>query len=774
MACFLMAFLCVASLLAAKYVSDLTISSCFQKLEDSTVQYAETIRDDVESDRKLLQITADYIANGKSMDAKRIAQLLTLSKAGAMLDSMGLILPDGRVFENDDALREELAAIPYEEEAARGAHLSGRVAGIGDPNRFYLYHFVPIVKNGQTKGLLCGVIDLEKMRKRYSRELEEGTSLHLLEGRSSAFLIDTVHDGLTDGKLLTDRTIKTGYSLESVLSDIEGGRPGRCSFLSRTAGEYYYCVYEPVGINDWMIIQGQPESVALHDAKDIRAILKRFAAVELAAFLFYLVFVFFAVRRAFDEREKELDRVQYILKIEKILFNAARNPDMIEDALHEIAVRHEAEHAFFIIYGKEGIEKMYTWSEKEGKASEGFAKEGYTKNDFPVLCSRFLEEGSILSYDMKELAGDAAEEYRQLQRMGIESLIAVPVKEPNDVHVGSLGVANMKKRGKTVELLEWVMLSFSMAVQNIASFQAIEEMGNRDRLTGLKNRNSYQKTLEIYEQEQEPGLSCVYVDADGLHDINNQYGHEAGDLLLQTAAGVLGETFGEEDVYRIGGDEFVAFCHGFSGIEVEQKVKQAEKKIEEKGYHISVGIERREAKPFIYEMIKQAEVNMFEAKRSYHETKGEEVKIRGMNIQLEKTLMKKRDLDVFCAVLSSKYLGVYIVDLRTDTFRYIFIPPYFRAAADQSCGKFSVAITIYAASFVGEDYREEFLQLLDYSSTEERLNRGEDLELFYARPDGEAVHLRIHLSPNYDESCRECIWTFETAGEPKKESAPNG
>lgn len=52
-------------------------------------------------------------------------------------------------------------------------------------------------------------------------------------------------------------------------------------------------------------------------------------------------------------------------------------------------------------------------------------------------------------------------------------------------------------------------------------------------------------------------------------------------------------------------------------------------------------MESMKNKPFIYEMVKQAERNMFEAKRSYHEDTGDIQNIRGMNRKLEKTLMEK-------------------------------------------------------------------------------------------------------------------------------------
>lgn len=756
MAFLLVAFLCIISLCAAKYISHLTTSSCFQKLEEATVQYAEKIQDDVESDTRLLQIIADYLSNGTEKSTTEITQVLSLSRAGAIIDAIGFILPDGKIYTDKEELSDNLAAISFSDEAEKGIHLSSRVEDNSDD--FYLYYFVPVIKNETTTGLLCGIVDLRKLEERYSKNLEPGTSIQLIEGKNGTFLIDTMHSTLLNAEDLNDRPVKKGYSYKQAKSEIENGVSGKTVFFSRSSKEYYYCVYEPVGINDWMVVLGQPKSVTLRDAENIRITMRRFTAFEIIAFLLYLLFVYIMVRKAFRERGRELDRVQYMLKIEKKLFNAARNPKQIEDALQEIAVRHEAECAFFIIYSKNSDEKMYTWSKKNQESQENFGK-----NDFPVLCSAFLKQGNIISYNMKELNENSKDEYLLLKKIGINSLIAIPVKEPDGTHVGSLGVANMKKHINSTDLLECVMLSFSMAIKNIISFQAIEEMGSTDRLTGLKNRNSYQIALERYELAQDFDLTCVYIDADGLHDINNQYGHEAGDQLLKTVAEVLKTELKTEDVYRIGGDEFVAFLRGLSSKQVEETIKRAEKQIEARGYHISVGTESRERIPFVYEMVKQAEVKMYEAKHQYHETRGEMYRVREMDHALEKTLMEKRDMDIFCSVLSSKYLGVYILDLKIDTFRYIYIPPYFHSAARQSGGKFSVAIKIYAETYVSEEDREAFMQLLDYPQIEERLNRGEEPKLLYTRTEGGKVLVRIYRSPDYGETSKECIWTFENA-----------
>ena len=123
-------------------------------------------------------------------------------------------------------------------------------------------------------------------------------------------------------------------------------------------------------------------------AKKSSFILRLFIIFKTTVFLLYLLFVFWEIRKTFREREKELGRVQYILKIEEILFNAARSTERIGEALSIIAKKHSAQYAFFIIYNENGTEKMYTWG---GTAQD--VKDPYSKEDFPVLCSRLLCQG---------------------------------------------------------------------------------------------------------------------------------------------------------------------------------------------------------------------------------------------------------------------------------------------------------------------------------------------------------------------------------------------
>ena len=77
-----------------------------------------------------------------------------------------------------------------------------------------------------------------------------------------------------------------------------------------------------------------------------------------------------------------------------------------------------------------------------------------------------------------------------------------------------------------------------------------------DILTGTLNRLSFYADIEMYKQKK-TSVYILSVDLNGLKQINDNEGHAAGDLLLKKAANLLNEVFGQYEIYRAGGDEFV-------------------------------------------------------------------------------------------------------------------------------------------------------------------------------------------------------------------------
>lgn len=85
------------------------------------------------------------------------------------------------------------------------------------------------------------------------------------------------------------------------------------------------------------------------------------------------------------------------------------------------------------------------------------------------------------------------------------------------------------------------------------------ELAFEDLLTGLGNRNLYEKWLERYDADRSgAAFSIAVMDINGLKQINDSYGHVEGDHLIQAGAECIRRTFqGIGECYRIGGDEFV-------------------------------------------------------------------------------------------------------------------------------------------------------------------------------------------------------------------------
>ena len=88
-------------------------------------------------------------------------------------------------------------------------------------------------------------------------------------------------------------------------------------------------------------------------------------------------------------------------------------------------------------------------------------------------------------------------------------------------------------------------------------FLQIQYLSNHDQLTGLHNRQYYDSAKKSMDQESALPLSVVFLDINGLKLINDAFGYDAGDRMIQTTAALIkSNILPHEIVARIGGDEF--------------------------------------------------------------------------------------------------------------------------------------------------------------------------------------------------------------------------
>jgi len=88
-----------------------------------------------------------------------------------------------------------------------------------------------------------------------------------------------------------------------------------------------------------------------------------------------------------------------------------------------------------------------------------------------------------------------------------------------------------------------------------------------DIMTGVYNRAFFEEEMSRLSKSRYYPISILVADMDNLKNINDQYGHQAGDLALRNIARIIKDCFRSEDVIaRIGGDEMAVLLQGLDAI----------------------------------------------------------------------------------------------------------------------------------------------------------------------------------------------------------------
>ncbi len=118
-------------------------------------------------------------------------------------------------------------------------------------------------------------------------------------------------------------------------------------------------------------------------------------------------------------------------------------------------------------------------------------------------------------------------------------------------------------------------------------YASLREYGFADALTEVGNRRSYiefdEKSKDVYP------YGFVMCDINALKMENDLHGHDAGDRLIKTVADKLVEVFGIGNVFRVGGDEFIAYCFETSKEAFQERLEKIKNLLSEKDASASVG-----------------------------------------------------------------------------------------------------------------------------------------------------------------------------------------
>jgi diguanylate cyclase (GGDEF)-like protein len=152
--------------------------------------------------------------------------------------------------------------------------------------------------------------------------------------------------------------------------------------------------------------------------------------------------------------------------------------------------------------------------------------------------------------------------------------------------------------------------------------QTVAAMAVTDELTGLKNRRGMMlagEPLLALSRRSGRAVAVLYLDVDGLKQVNDDQGHAAGDRLIAGTGEVLQTVFRSADVVaRLGGDEFAVLLSGSGETEMTILQERLRSRLAENGISASVGVVHSDpahAQQSLEQLVDMADLAMYAVKR---------------------------------------------------------------------------------------------------------------------------------------------------------------
>ena len=739
--------LCIVFITMVSYFYYAAEDEAYENLHMQTKQ----IKDDMElqllSDQENLATMANFAAKLYS-DGESFDLMFNSFEPIGLIENIGILMPDNTFITKAGTLNLN-GQISFEEEAAKGEYISGRVKDLTRDNYEIIRSAVPIKSGDNTVGILYGVIKLDVIGKKYgsmAKELDAQLFVH--DKETGNLVIDTIDDKLGNISFLENREYRDGYSYEQMINS----EKGYTSFQSVLKDEELYVHFSTLEGIDWKITLARYESQVFAKTHIISNLL-------LVSFVIMLLIMAIYIMILMRSEKQRSFATACASKIRKLLLEINQQQNNVSESLKEIATFAKSRSAvFFDADGEDyyfaipaSLEEILSGDDRRYFISEilRYAAELHKVNNMAVSLMCITPNNHLVktNHDF----------YDFLKEHKITEFSFATVIDKNN-HIGILGVVN-PKNGRTARLLlEDVAVCFSIAIYNKKHLNKTEIAATTDSLTGVSNRVTYKKDLLIFDEEKPQEFSCIYIDVNELHLRNNKYGHAAGDEMLLYIANTLKEVFYGHKIYRMGGDEFLVFAENASQDDIKKGIDMLEKQLEPMDYHVAVGMSYRTQNMNTEEMVREAEIRMYEAKAQYYQAKETKRALSDNDNGYVHTKTGILEIDTMISVMKEKYNGIYRVDLDTNKAHRILMPAYLGYNENEE--HFSALLTKYIDDSVAPEFHRAMMSFLNYDALKRQLLEGKTPRITYKKTNGDTVVLSVYKLCNEDSAVSNTLWVF--------------
>ena len=184
----------------------------------------------------------------------------------------------------------------------------------------------------------------------------------------------------------------------------------------------------------------------------------------------------------------------------------------------------------------------------------------------------FEKHDCIIIDDVEQLQKTNPAAYATLHAQEITSLIAAPIFLDNKL-AGYIGIDNYdsEKIKNSSYLLLSMSIFLSYAIRHRNHVDMLHRLSYHDLLTNALNRNAFMDVLSQFRPGQYASAGIIYIDINGMKEINDFYGHHQGDKILITTVAKVFNLFKPDELFRIGGDEFVIITYDLTETDFYEK-----------------------------------------------------------------------------------------------------------------------------------------------------------------------------------------------------------
>lgn len=618
----LMPTLVVMVLILALTVATYNISlrqeeeECFNRLENASETMVQSIKNRVNDDLNYLRLIGKDFSNEDHLPTyEEYKDRLSTFEDVSLFERVDLLMKNNTLY----TMHDEVQQIYTNEflELNSTAEYMDLVHTDTLTNKRSVNYYVPILQNETVVAYLVGVLQCDT--------LDDQFYTKILNGKTRNLIIDT-----TDGQVVMDNqdmnidniASDTDFKLlspkKNVLKQIHSLKSGVVAFEKN--GEKKYLVYKPVGVCNWELLVTVNEEAAFASALTLKKNYMVMVICEILILLLYCGFYITKVRRISkksNELNEDLNVSNTLIQCVRKLSNDLYKESTIDEILQIICEFYQAERCYVLDLDMDN--KTVNGIFEYGKRHDDIHIENMVRLclEHTDLINQFFEnQKSYYIEDVTHEIPSTSPIYASFMQQKIYSIIVVPFMDHKQIK-GVFAVDNPKQNYYQKDFLESLCFFIKTAMEREKEKTKLKNLSYVDSLTYAQNRNHFNEYIEQNRNKELHSLGVIYLDLNGLKEINDKMGHIAGDTLIISASYALQEIF-LDNSYRVGGDEFVVIEQDVSELLFFDQYAKLLKRMKELEISVATGCVWKETCPNLSETLQEADQKMYEDKKRYY------------------------------------------------------------------------------------------------------------------------------------------------------------